>query len=165
VTNGKTTDILSFWNQMHQDMDDKRRWYTGKAKKEQELKEAQETTDALDEILQFLSDKQWGNVKTSEDFITYLKTIFGGLNADENSDDAKKLESMDLERHVILTTAHRSKGLEFKRVFLLRSDLFPHPSAKTPEEVQQEANAKYVAKTRATHELHIVNDDQPGGKK
>jgi DNA helicase II / ATP-dependent DNA helicase PcrA len=165
VSNGRTVDIQSFWNQMHQDMDDKRRWYTGKAKKEQELKEAQETTDALDEILQFLADKQWGDVKTSEDFVNYLKRIFGGLNVDENAADAKKFESMDPHKFVVLTTAHRSKGLEFKRVFLLRNDLFPHPSAKTPDELAQEGNAKYVAKTRATHELHVLNDDQPGGKK
>jgi superfamily I DNA/RNA helicase len=53
---------------------------------------------------------------------------------------------------IILCTAHKSKGLEADRVFLLSPDklplLFPD---QTPEQRQQEYNLEYVAITRAKH--------------
>ena len=67
---------------------------------------------------------------------------------------------------IVLTTAHKSKGLEFGRVFVLRNDLFPHPKSTRQEDLQQEANAKYVTYTRAMDQLHIVKlDGQPGYQK
>jgi superfamily I DNA/RNA helicase len=69
------------------------------------------------------------------------------------------------ENSVILTTSHKSKGLEFSRVYILRDDLFPHPKAKREEDKKQEENARYVAYTRAKDELNIVAlDGQPGYK-
>lgn len=50
-----------------------------------------------------------------------------------------------------LCTVHRSKGLEWQNVFLLRPDLIPSEYAHSPEELQQEANLMYVAITRAQH--------------
>ena len=72
---------------------------------------------------------------------------------------------MKKEKPVVLTTAHRSKGLEFERVYLLRYDLFPHKKAKREEDLEQEENARYVAITRAQDELHIIKlEGQPGYK-
>uniref|UniRef100_UPI000B0EFA42 3'-5' exonuclease n=1 Tax=Shigella flexneri TaxID=623 RepID=UPI000B0EFA42 len=60
-------------------------------------------------------------------------------------------------------TGHKSKGLEFSRVFILRDDQFPHPRANHPEEKKQEENARYVAYTRAMDELHLIKvKGQPG---
>lgn len=53
-------------------------------------------------------------------------------------------------------TAHKSKGLEAKRVFIIRPDLLPHPKVKGPL-AAQELNLKYVAVTRAMEELVYVD--------
>jgi DNA helicase-2/ATP-dependent DNA helicase PcrA len=64
---------------------------------------------------------------------------------------------------ISLSTIHRSKGLEWDVVFILRPDLLPHPNATTAEDVQQEKNACYVAGTRPRHRLYYVAD-WPFGK-
>jgi hypothetical protein len=63
---------------------------------------------------------------------------------------------------ISLSTIHRSKGLEWEVVFILRPDLLPHPAAKPnpdgswSDEQQQEKNAQYVAATRAKNRLYYV---------
>jgi DNA helicase-2/ATP-dependent DNA helicase PcrA len=65
---------------------------------------------------------------------------------------------------ISLSTIHRSKGLEWDVVFILRPDLLPHPMAKpNPDgswssEQQQEQNASYVAGTRARNRLYYVEN-------
>lgn len=49
---------------------------------------------------------------------------------------------------VIFMTAHRAKGLESNRVFILAPELLPHPAAKQDWMKEQEKNLKYVALTR-----------------
>jgi superfamily I DNA/RNA helicase len=145
--------------------------FKGKTKKEAELQEIRESTEALQSVLDYLQEQNWHDSKTgltirnSEDFINYLKKVFKGLNVNEDAEDAQKFESIDPKKIVSLTTAHRSKGLEFERVYIVRNDLFPHPSAKSEEELDQEKNMQYVSYTRATHELHVINDTEPGGKR
>jgi hypothetical protein len=58
-----------------------------------------------------------------------------------------------------LSSIHKSKGLEAKRVFLLEPAGcgVPHPMAKLPWEVDQEWNLRYVAITRAIDELVFVS--------
>ena len=60
---------------------------------------------------------------------------------------------------VQLSTVHRSKGLEAKRVFIIQPPgaSMPHPAAKSPESRKQEYNLKYVAITRAIEELVWVS--------
>lgn len=58
---------------------------------------------------------------------------------------------------VVLMTAHRSKGLEFPRVFIYgKSKYMPSKRAKRPHEVEQEMNLIYVAQTRAERTLVYV---------
>lgn len=58
---------------------------------------------------------------------------------------------------VTLCSVHRSKGLEWKRVFLLgREELMPSPMAKQPWQVEQEINLIYVGVTRAMDKLYEV---------
>lgn len=65
---------------------------------------------------------------------------------------------------ICLSTVHRSKGLEFNVVFILRPELMPHPLAKPnpdgswSDEQQQEQNAQYVAATRAKNRLYYVEN-------
>lgn len=57
-----------------------------------------------------------------------------------------------------LSSIHRSKGLESKRVFFLmpKGASCPHPMAKTDWQLQQENNLRYVGITRAIEELIYV---------
>lgn len=57
-----------------------------------------------------------------------------------------------------LSTIHRAKGLEAKRVFLLEPEgaTVPHPMAKSKWQREQEMNLRYVAITRAIEELVYV---------
>jgi superfamily I DNA/RNA helicase len=76
---------------------------------------------------------------------------------DGNILDEDKKE--DLERQfVTLSTIHKVKGLERKRVFILRPDLVPHPLAETPPALEQEFNLRYVAITRSQSELYFVGE-------
>jgi superfamily I DNA/RNA helicase len=101
---------------------------------------------------------------TIQNFIKWLNEKLSGLNIEEKESDLKTYkERMEKEKPVILTTSHKSKGLEFERVYVLRDDQFPSPKAKRPEDLEQEENAKYVAYTRAKDQLHIVKlEGQPG---
>lgn len=68
--------------------------------------------------------------------------------------DTKEGEHKD----VTLCTAHRSKGREFDRVFILGWNRYmPSPMARTVEQQEQEENLRYVAVTRAENTLVFVN--------
>jgi DNA helicase-2/ATP-dependent DNA helicase PcrA len=58
-----------------------------------------------------------------------------------------------------LSSIHKAKGLEARRVFFLRPKGAgcPHPMAKTPWQQEQERNLCYVATTRAIEELVWVS--------
>jgi superfamily I DNA/RNA helicase len=60
---------------------------------------------------------------------------------------------------IMLSSVHKSKGLEAKRVFILTPEEapMPHPMSKTPWGREQEMNLKYVAITRAIEELVWVS--------
>jgi superfamily I DNA/RNA helicase len=96
------------------------------------------------------------NIQTVEDLCNHIKNLFKGLDPRENKRDAEVYDKIDKKKTVILTTAHKSKGLEFERVNIISDELFPPETTKdADEEKQQEQNAKYVAYTRATHTLNI----------
>lgn len=59
---------------------------------------------------------------------------------------------------ITLSSVHRAKGMESKRVWLLlpREAPMPHPAAKTKRDKAQELNLCYVAVTRAIEEFHRV---------
>lgn len=61
---------------------------------------------------------------------------------------------------ILLSSIHKAKGLERKRVFILqlKAASVPHPMAKTPWQREQEMNLLYVAQTRAIDELVYVTD-------
>jgi superfamily I DNA/RNA helicase len=63
-----------------------------------------------------------------------------------------------IENAVMLSTAHKSKGLEANRVLILLPDKLPlkYPHQKDWQFVQ-EMNLKYVALTRAKKELVFID--------
>ena len=80
--------------------------------------------------------------RTPRDFKSYIKGLF---TDDEN------------ESVIQFMTAHRSKGLEFERVFIIGTEEFPHPKAKSDQQQRQEQNIMYVAITRAINDLYFVD--------
>ena len=70
----------------------------------------------------------------------------------------------DLDKHedaVIFASGHRSKGLEWDRVIILRPDLCPHPAAETEDDLAQEEHLWYVMGTRGKKELIVCHDTRP----
>ncbi len=80
--------------------------------------------------------------RTPRDFKRYIKGLF---TDDEN------------ESIIQFMTAHRSKGLEFERVFIIGTEEFPHPKAKSDQQQHQEQNIMYVAITRAINDLYFID--------
>lgn len=70
-----------------------------------------------------------------------------------------KLKSLfiDKEDAIMLCTIHKSKGLEADVVYILNENLIPSKFAKSSEQLQQEQNLKYVARTRAKKEMYYLN--------
>ncbi len=58
---------------------------------------------------------------------------------------------------ITLCTIHKSKGLEADIVYILDESLIPSKFAKSPMQLEQEQNLKYVARTRAKKELYYLN--------
>jgi len=79
--------------------------------------------------------------RTVEDFKRYIRGLF-------TEDETGNM--------VQFMTAHRSKGLEFERVYIIDTDLFPHPLAKSDKQKIQEDNLMYVAITRAIQQLTFI---------
>lgn len=63
------------------------------------------------------------------------------------------------ENAIMLCTIHKSKGLEADVVYILNENLIPSKFAKSKEQLIQEQNLKYVARTRAKNELYFLNID------
>lgn len=57
---------------------------------------------------------------------------------------------------ITLCTIHKSKGLEADVVYILNEFLIPSKFAKSPMQLEQETNLKYVARTRAKKELYYL---------
>ncbi len=71
----------------------------------------------------------------------------------------EKIFSDKNEEGITLSSIHKAKGLEAKRVFLLEPEgaTVPHPMAKSKWQIKQEWNLRYVAITRAIEELVFVS--------
>lgn len=70
-----------------------------------------------------------------------LETIFGAYQKNAVGD-------------ISLMTIHLSKGLEADCVYIIATNLLPHPRAETGWQLQQEKCAQYIALTRAKTELY-----------
>jgi superfamily I DNA/RNA helicase len=59
---------------------------------------------------------------------------------------------------IMLCTIHKSKGLESDVVYILNEDLIPSRFASSTQQLTQERNLKYVARTRAKKELYYLKN-------
>lgn len=62
----------------------------------------------------------------------------------------------DTNAAVTFSSAHKAKGLENERVWVLKPELMPFSKATKPWQVKQEMNLLYVAITRSLNELNFV---------
>lgn len=105
--------------------------------------------------------------------IDELDALFNGKDGEEEVAESKwdkrsQAAKLPKERVILLSSGHRAKGLESKRVFILRPDLLPHPMAKTAWAKEQESNLIWVMVTRAIEELVYVDgkaSDGPMGER
>jgi len=82
--------------------------------------------------------------------------------ATQTAEVVAKIEAVftdDKNGGILLSSVHKAKGLEAKRVFILMppNSGMPHPMAKSSWQIKQEWNLKYVALTRAIEELVWVS--------
>lgn len=97
-------------------------------------------TDRLDIIQMILAEQ---SPPTLGDLITAIRDLF------HKGSDAVKLSSI-----------HKAKGQEARRVFILDSHLLPHPAAKRPEDLKVEQAVMFVAFTRSKDTLlFVVSED------
>lgn len=95
--------------------------------------------DRVDCLYRFMENQQ-----TVEDLIAKIESVFT-----DNKDSPG----------IRLSSIHKAKGLEAKRVFFLLPEGAgcPHPMARTKWAIAQEWNLRYVAVTRAIEELIYVS--------
>lgn len=112
--------------------------YLGK-KMESRAAEIEDRCETLQVLIQATRDEGKRNIT---DLVDLINRMFGDLREGERP------------KCLTLCTAHRSKGREWKRVFILgRGKYMPSKYAKKPEQLQQENNCIYVSITRAILEL------------
>jgi DNA helicase-2/ATP-dependent DNA helicase PcrA len=88
-----------------------------------------------------------------------LEACFLASEAQTVAEFTREIERLfsDEREGVYLSTVHKAKGLESKRVFILAPEMLPMKRrGQQPWELEQEMNLKYVAVTRAQEELVFV---------
>lgn len=150
--------IQEFSNNMIHYITEQEDLHGHKKEKEDHLQEIKKLSDALEGFIYYEnSQRPMSNV---QELCNRIEKIFKAIDPTEKVEDAKKYKELDRKRTVFLTTAHRSKGLEFERVNIIDNGKFPDgdkPDSNSWRD-QEEHNTKYVAYTRATHTLNISDD-------
>jgi len=100
-------------------------------------------------------------IQSAKDRAECLLTCFASFQPTTCDALAQKIQSLFSDEHspVILSTVHKAKGLENRRVFIIRPDKMPLVwKGQTPAQFRQEMNLKYVAITRAQQALYFVKE-------
>lgn len=97
-----------------------------------------------------------------EDKVTCIQVIINHLSENDRTIPAliTKIDSLFTDKNsgcLTLCTAHKSKGTEYKRVFILDFEKYmPSKWARQDWQQEQEQNLIYVAYTRAKEELYFI---------
>jgi DNA helicase II / ATP-dependent DNA helicase PcrA len=108
------------------------------------------------EIPKLIAAEKATKAQMLQDQIDTLVALADGCNSVGELENRIQTVFSDDNEGVVFSSVHRAKGLEAKRVFILRPDLMPHALAQQPWELQQEQNCMYVAYTRAKEALYFV---------
>lgn len=106
----------------------------------------QRLNDRYDSIMVFITHNTDGLVKT---VIADIEELFSTRTKD--SDDDRLMEGK-----VVLSSIHKSKGLEATRVYILDRFLIGMRADTGSWQMEQENNLAYVATTRAKEALHYI---------
>ena len=118
-----------------------------KAKKYEGLDNCSQLMEALSDKLEALEAIYLAQVQATS--VSALAAYVDELFADKGNSP------------ITLATAHRSKGLENQRIFLLEPDKMPLTwKGQQDWQLQQEDNLLYVALTRSTAELFLVGEPE-----
>lgn len=109
---------------------------------------AEQVEDKVDTLLVLVARCKEQNRHNVQDLVSLIKSMF--------SDSGDNYTNKNI---VTLSSVHKSKGLEWNRVFLLgREQFMPSKYAKKEWQKGQERNLIYVAVTRAISELVEVTE-------
>jgi len=115
------------------------------------------------EVSKLLEKNRSGEAETINDQVSCILLFVSNLKETNRTIDALKaaIESLFSDRNGCLTlaTIHKSKGLEFDKVFILDYALIPSKYATQDWQLEQERNLKWVANTRAKNELYYIESD------
>lgn len=105
----------------------------------------EELYDIVDEIQESAAD-----FSSFEEWFDHIESYTEELKLQAAKNQQKK-------EGVTLATMHSSKGLEFKKVFLIDANegITPHRKAVLDADIEEERRLFYVAMTRAKENLHI----------
>lgn len=126
------------------------------------------TEDLLSKKREQLKEKGITNVKNNQSYVDLIEKLFileelhkefRDINVlkktiDDMFSDEKNLSNADF---VVLSSIHKSKGLESDNVFFLYPNLIPSCYAETPNDLYSEDCLRYVCITRAKKKLIYVN--------
>jgi DNA helicase-2/ATP-dependent DNA helicase PcrA len=121
-----------------------------KAKAKKNERKVQEIEDRIDTLKVFMDRCREEGKHDVTDVVKCIDGVFG-----DNVSDC-----------LVLSTIHKSKGREWRRVYWLdRQNTCPSRAAKQPWEIGQEFNLCYVAATRAMEELVELSPPLPATAK
>ena len=95
------------------------------------------------------------------DEIKVLEILSEGLTTSkELQERINDIFTDNKESGIILSTIHKSKGLESPNVYIACKSLMPSKTAKQPWEIEQENNLIYVACTRTKNKLGFLDETE-----
>ena len=101
------------------------------------------------------------NIIAKLDEIKVLEILSEGLTTSkELQERIKDIFTDNKESGIILSTIHKSKGLESPNVYIACKSLMHSKTAKQPWEIEQENNLIYVAYTRTKNKLGFLDETE-----
>lgn len=115
------------------------------------------------ECAKFVAKGQDQKAEGVRDKVDCIKAIANNLSETDRTISAvlasiERMFSDSGDGLLTLCTAHKSKGLEWDRVFIYRQDLMPSRWARQAWQLEQEHNLMYVAWTRAKRILAFLSE-------
>lgn len=102
-------------------------------------------------IKSYIFEENYGN------FLEISRNMFEPTDKIEMVIERLQQLFQEKENAIMLCTIHKSKGLENDVVYILNENLIPSKFAINKEQLKQETNLKYVARTRARNEMYFLN--------